>query len=707
MRRRTLLRFVISYLLVLIIPIAAFLVYFRVNVMTLVHERLDADLMAAASNTALVLESELLQLLSAARIIQETNAFTLLRLGNPRNTMDAQAYLRTFAAVSELVSSAAYYPFGSDRVYTSTSPLYPEVYISGIGLRHSRRDSIAWIHDLQAGFHGDNHEGRTTLYAIAIPTYGEDPRGVLIYELDRSVIHRILSAAIPHAGVGRVSLLFGARTIAEAGDASLSVDPFAIVGLGAHGLSLVVYVDESARVNEINRRVAFMAILIGGLLLVCMPLVYVFSMTSANPLAHLSEFLHATLRISDSSESPILEAERAITSLLETIDESSDFVRRELLTQIIRGSVEDWPEFSGRCRAYGIDLAGQRYTVVIVTFECSSAEEQTETLCGHLAAFLGNDYTVMGFQEFADGDHALIVTSAPSTDPVAEGGFIGERLDEWAASLSTVERCRWSISVGSTVESLRSVPQSYLRAKSAQDHRFVLGFNRVLRADELLSGAEATVAYPRVQLECLSNTVAAGDVRGVHAAIRGIFHALRASSPSLFLARCVSYDAITTLINSAGTDTTYWRLADAISLAEVRTVGQMEDLLVQVGSDLCELVAEGQAKGSAFDPVVTSINLRICDPTLSAKSVATEFGLSLSNFSHQFRRHTGATFQAYLAQKRIAEAKRLLVETDDTLNDVVRSIGYGDTSSFIKKFRAATGVTPTEYRRGTRPGSRS
>ena len=47
---------------------------------------------------------------------------------------------------------------------------------------------------------------------------------------------------------------------------------------------------------------------------------------------------------------------------------------------------------------------------------------------------------------------------------------------------------------------------------------------------------------------------------------------------------------------------------------------------------------------------------------------------------------------------RIEAAKKLLVETDVPLNDIVLRVGYYSASSFIKRFREAEKMTPMAYR---------
>lgn len=59
----------------------------------------------------------------------------------------------------------------------------------------------------------------------------------------------------------------------------------------------------------------------------------------------------------------------------------------------------------------------------------------------------------------------------------------------------------------------------------------------------------------------------------------------------------------------------------------------------------------------------------------------------------------GATFTAVVDEARGAEARRLLLHTRLSMQDVARRLGYYDTAGFFRAFRRWTGTTPGEFRR--------
>ena len=59
--------------------------------------------------------------------------------------------------------------------------------------------------------------------------------------------------------------------------------------------------------------------------------------------------------------------------------------------------------------------------------------------------------------------------------------------------------------------------------------------------------------------------------------------------------------------------------------------------------------------------------------------------------------------QEWISERRMAEARRLLVETDLSVEEVGHRVGYKDLGYFVRSFRRAHGSTPLAWRRAGRP----
>jgi AraC family transcriptional activator of pobA len=88
---------------------------------------------------------------------------------------------------------------------------------------------------------------------------------------------------------------------------------------------------------------------------------------------------------------------------------------------------------------------------------------------------------------------------------------------------------------------------------------------------------------------------------------------------------------------------------------------------------------------------------------VSLRDVARAVSLSRGHLTTVVRRKTGRTVQEWIAERRMVEARRLLVETDLAVEEVGRRVGYGDPGYFVRSFRRAHGATPLGWRRAGRP----
>ncbi|MBD5102586.1 MAG: AraC family transcriptional regulator [Subdoligranulum sp.] len=74
--------------------------------------------------------------------------------------------------------------------------------------------------------------------------------------------------------------------------------------------------------------------------------------------------------------------------------------------------------------------------------------------------------------------------------------------------------------------------------------------------------------------------------------------------------------------------------------------------------------------------------------------------------AHAFRREFGESPIHYLISRRVEESKFLLRETDHTLSFISRVLGFSSPSYFSQCFRRVEGISPVEYRRQSRQGTR-
>jgi transcriptional regulator GlxA family with amidase domain len=84
---------------------------------------------------------------------------------------------------------------------------------------------------------------------------------------------------------------------------------------------------------------------------------------------------------------------------------------------------------------------------------------------------------------------------------------------------------------------------------------------------------------------------------------------------------------------------------------------------------------------------------------LPVGDMAASVNLSYSRLEHLFKAETSMTPVSYLKKLRIERARELLETTFLTNQQIIIKVGMYDESHFVKDFKKAYGLQPTQYRK--------
>ena len=99
--------------------------------------------------------------------------------------------------------------------------------------------------------------------------------------------------------------------------------------------------------------------------------------------------------------------------------------------------------------------------------------------------------------------------------------------------------------------------------------------------------------------------------------------------------------------------------------------------------------------------VIEQMHLR-CQEELSVADFARQCGLSDYHFIHLFKEFTGFSPHAYLTRLRLDRAKDLMVSTTMNISEIAFAVGYANPLYFSRLFRSHTGLSPSQFRSGSR-----
>jgi AraC-like DNA-binding protein len=83
---------------------------------------------------------------------------------------------------------------------------------------------------------------------------------------------------------------------------------------------------------------------------------------------------------------------------------------------------------------------------------------------------------------------------------------------------------------------------------------------------------------------------------------------------------------------------------------------------------------------------------------MSLRDVAREVGMTPGHLTTVVRRRTGRTVQEWIIERRMAEARSLLADTDLPVAEIARRVGMSDPGYFSRQFRRTHGTSPRSWR---------
>lgn len=94
------------------------------------------------------------------------------------------------------------------------------------------------------------------------------------------------------------------------------------------------------------------------------------------------------------------------------------------------------------------------------------------------------------------------------------------------------------------------------------------------------------------------------------------------------------------------------------------------------------------------------------EAALDLASLAAEAGMSRYHFLRVFRRTVGTTPYQFVLTTRMRRAADRLATTHDPITAVAFDAGFGDLSTFVRRFRRLFGTSPSDFRRRHAAGDR-
>lgn len=104
-----------------------------------------------------------------------------------------------------------------------------------------------------------------------------------------------------------------------------------------------------------------------------------------------------------------------------------------------------------------------------------------------------------------------------------------------------------------------------------------------------------------------------------------------------------------------------------------------------------------QSERRLAQEIIRYIHAHFAD--INQTELAAQFCLSPSAVSQIIKKHSGKTYGEQLLDVRMQKAQELLRNSNDSIEAIAEKVGYHDYFYFLKVFKKAAGISPTEFRK--------
>lgn len=114
--------------------------------------------------------------------------------------------------------------------------------------------------------------------------------------------------------------------------------------------------------------------------------------------------------------------------------------------------------------------------------------------------------------------------------------------------------------------------------------------------------------------------------------------------------------------------------------------------------EVSSILTKADDTGTVLEQVRIYVRDHLSDPSLDRGMIADAVHMSPDYLSYIFHKQSGSTLSAYITGERIAAAKKLLLTTDASGQEIAERVGFSGVPYFHKQFKKCTGTTPNAYR---------
>jgi two-component system response regulator YesN len=284
--------------------------------------------------------------------------------------------------------------------------------------------------------------------------------------------------------------------------------------------------------------------------------------------------------------------------------------------------------------------------------------------------------------------------------------YLKESLTNICALILRETEVKPIIGVGKKYGDILSIGHSYTEATKVLQYNLVNRDSKVMFFDQIESIKCSEIreyTYPYDELKKLSAQIRSGCKNNAEETLDKLIKTLLKENIPEFIMRCIIFDIFNTLIKTSiemniNLSAAMENYMNSIFISDKQSISSLFYILdVTCKSFFDQIVENEPFVKPLLNKIITYIHSNFMDYNFTIEGMASNLGITTPYLSQFFKDQTGETISEYVWKLRLNAAKQMFEYSEMSINEIVKSVGYLDVSSFSKKFKKVEGISPSVY----------
>lgn len=430
------------------------------------------------------------------------------------------------------------------------------------------------------------------------------------------------------------------------------------------------------------------------------------------------ELIDILIKLKHQLDKEIAEKED-ISVLIKNYNESLPIIKEKFMNSlIINNDSED--EILKKSANYNIDLKGRGYIVSVISADSKSYDSSINEESGAISTWEKGEllkYAILDISEeivdkyklgiifFHDEKFVIIsVSKEQSKDEALEKTIT--ILEEIKQTLEKYLKITVTIGVGTYVDNVTYIKNSYKVALSALDYRLVLGSNRIIFIEDIEPQTENKIIFDEYKERELITSIKAGTEDEINNVLDKLFDYISSSKSSIKDSQVYLMEMLITVLKAAKESNADMENVFGGNMNLFMTLDNMKDIdeIKEWMKEICiktmkYIIKDRQDTSKAMVRKAKDyVNNSYYESDITINKICNYLHISPTYFSFIFKKETKTTFINYLTDIRMESAKELLRTTSMKTFEIAEKIGYSEPNYFSYCFKKKFDMSPSEYR---------